>query len=329
MKKTIALLLSLMMVFSLAACGSSDTTTDDTPAQKAVVRLGTLMGPTGVGTVKLWSDDDAGTTTNDYTITLSTDPTEISAGMIAGNYDIAACPLNMASVLYNKLEGNIQMLAINTLGTLYLLSAQPLESIADLAGKTVISAGQGATPEYVLNYLLEQNGLTDSVTVEYRSEHAEVATLAAAATADDDTLYLLPEPNVTSALSQNEALQTVLDLSDAFEEASGVALAMGCIVARKDYVEQNKETVDAFLTEYQASVEYTQTNLDETAALCETYGVIPKAAVAKQAIPRCSITFQSGTAMRDIATANLTVLYEANAQSVGGSLPGDDFWYGV
>ena len=104
---------------------------------------------------------------------------------------------------------------------------------------------------------------------------------------------------------------------------------MGCIVARKDYVEQNKETVDAFLTEYQASVEYTQTNLDETAALCETYGVIPKAAVAKQAIPRCSITFQSGTAMRDIATANLTVLYEANAQSVGGSLPGDDFWYGV
>lgn len=329
MKKTIALLLSLLMVFSLAACGSNDATDDGAAQQKAAVRIATLKGPTGIGSVKLWADDDAGTAANDYTFTLCTDPTEVSAGMIAGSYDIAACPLNVAAVLYNRLEGNIQMLAINTLGTLYLLSTQPLESISDLAGKTIITAGQGATPEYVLNYLLEQNGLTDSVTVEFRSEHAEVATLAAAATADDATLYLLPEPNVTSALTQNQSLQTVLDLSEAFEKASGVALAMGCVVARKDYVEQNKAAVDAFLTEYQQSIEYTQTNLDDTAALCETYGVIPKAAVAKQAIPRCSIAFKSGTEMRDIATANLTVLFDANPQSVGGSMPGDDFWYGA
>ncbi len=329
MKKTIALLLSLLMVFSLAACGSNDAADDGAAQQKVAVRIATLKGPTGIGSVKLWADDDAGTAANDYTFTLCTDPTEVSAGMIAGSYDIAACPLNVAAVLYNRLEGNIQMLAINTLGTLYLLSTQPLESISDLAGKTIITAGQGATPEYVLNYLLEQNGLTDSVTVEFRSEHAEVATLAAAATADDATLYLLPEPNVTSALTQNQSLQTVLDLSEAFEKASGVALAMGCVVARKDYVEQNKAAVDAFLTEYQQSIEYTQTNLDDTAALCETYGVIPKAAVAKQAIPRCSIAFKSGTEMRDIATANLTVLFDANPQSVGGSMPGDDFWYGA
>lgn len=329
MKKTIALLLSLLMVFSLAACGSNDAADDGAAQQKVAVRIATLKGPTGIGSVKLWADDDAGTAANDYTFTLCTDPTEVSAGMIAGSYDIAACPLNVAAVLYNRLEGNIQMLAINTLGTLYLLSTQPLESISDLAGKTIITAGQGATPEYVLNYLLEQNGLTDSVTVEFRSEHAEVATLAAAATADGATLYLLPEPNVTSALTQNQSLQTVLDLSEAFEKASGVALAMGCVVARKDYVEQNKAAVDAFLTEYQQSIEYTQTNLDDTAALCETYGVIPKAAVAKQAIPRCSIAFKSGTEMRDIATANLTVLFDANSQSVGGSMPGDDFWYGA
>ena len=329
MKKTIALLVSLALVLlTFAACGG-EAQNEDAPAEKTTIRLATLKGPTGIGSVKLWADNDAGTAANAYTVTLCTDPTEVTAGMIAGSYDVAACPLNMAAVLYNKLEGNVQMLAVNTLGTLYLLSAQPLESIADLAGRTVVTAGQGATPEYVLRYLLEENGFSDSVSVEFRSEHAEVATLAAAATAEDSALYLLPEPNVTSALLQNKALSVALDLSDAFESASGVSLAMGCIVAKKDFVEANRAAVDAFLQEYKASVEYTGTNLDETAALCETYGVIPKAAVAKQAIPRCSIAFQSGAQMQETARANLEVLFAANAQSVGGALPGDDFWYGA
>ena len=152
---------------------------------------------------------------------------------------------------------------------------------------------------------------------------ALVATLAAAATADDDTFYLLPEPNVTSALLQNSALKNVLDLSKTFETASGVSLAMGCIVAKKDFVQQNKAAIDAFLAEYQKSVEYTSTNLDDTATLCETYGIIPKAAVAKQAIPRCSIAFVTGSEMKTVATENLNVLLAASAQSVGGKLPGD------
>ena len=246
-----------------------------------------------------------------------------------GSYDVAAVPLNMASVLYNKLNGGVQILAINTLGTLYMLSTQDLADISALEGKTVLTAGQGATPEYVLNYLLEKNGLTDKVTVEFKSEHAEVATLAAAAGADDQTIYMLPEPNVTASLLQNQALKTVLDVSSAFESASGVSLAMGCIVAKKEFVEQNKDAVDAFLTEYKASVAYTETNLDDTATLCETYGIIPKAAVAKQAIPRCSITCVTGADMQKIATENLNVLLAASPKAIGGALPADDFWYGV
>ncbi|MGN0571213.1 MAG: ABC transporter substrate-binding protein [Candidatus Fimenecus sp.] len=326
MKKVISLVLAVLMVLSLAACGANENTTTDT---KAVVRLATLKGPTGIGTAKLWADDDAGLTTNEYTVTLCTDPTEVLNGMAGDNYDIAAVPLNMASVLYNKLNGGVQILAINTLGTLYLLSTQELADISALEGKTIVTAGQGATPEYVLNYLLEKNGLTDKVTVEFKSEHAEVATLAAAAGTDDQTIYMLPEPNVTSALMQNQELKNVLDVSAAFESASGVSLAMGCIVAKKEFVEQNKAAIDAFLAEYKASVEYTETNLDDTAALCETYGIIPKAAVAKQAIPRCSITFVAGADMQKIATENLNVLLAANPQSVGGKLPADDFWYGV
>ena len=327
MKKGISLLLAVLLVLSLAACGANtDETASDT---KTVVRMATLKGPTGIGTAKLWADDDAGKAKNDYTVTLCTDPTEVLNGVVEGSYDVAAVPLNMASVLYNKLNGGVQILAINTLGTLYMLATQDLADISALEGKTIVTAGQGATPEYVLNYLLEKNGLTDKVTVEFKSEHAEVATLAAAAGADDQTVYMLPEPNVTATLIQNQALKTVLDVSSAFESASGVSLAMGCIVAKKEFVEQNQAAIDAFLTEYKASVEYTATNLDDTATLCETYGIIPKAAVAKQAIPRCSITCVTGADMQKIATENLNVLLAANPKAIGGVLPADDFWYGV
>lgn len=327
MKKGISLLLAVLLVLSLAACGANtDETASDT---KTVVRMATLKGPTGIGTAKLWADDDSGKAKNDYTITLCTDPTEVLNGVVEGSYDVAAVPLNMASVLYNKLNGGVQILAINTLGTLYMLATQELADISALEGKTIVTAGQGATPEYVLNYLLEKNGLTDKVTVEFKSEHAEVATLAAAAGADDQTVYMLPEPNVTATLIQNQALKTVLDVSSAFESASGVSLAMGCIVAKKEFVEQNQAAIDAFLTEYKASVEYTATNLDDTATLCETYGIIPKAAVAKQAIPRCSITCVTGADMQKIATENLNVLLAANPKAIGGALPADDFWYGV
>ena len=327
MKKGISLLLAVLLVLSLAACGANtDETASDT---KTVVRMATLKGPTGIGTAKLWADDDAGKAKNDYTVTLCTDPTEVLNGVVEGSYDVAAVPLNMASVLYNKLNGGVQILAINTLGTLYMLATQELANISALEGKTIVTAGQGATPEYVLNYLLEKNGRTDKVTVEFKSEHAEVATLAAAAGADDQTVYMLPEPNVTATLIQNQALKTVLDISSAFESASGVSLAMGCIVAKKEFVEQNQAAIDAFLTEYKASVEYTATNLDDTAMLCETYGIIPKAAVAKQAIPRCSITCVTGADMQKIATENLNVLLAANPKAIGGALPADDFWYGV
>lgn len=327
MKKGISLLLAVLLVLSLAACGANtDGNASDT---KTIVRMATLKGPTGIGTAKLWADDDAGKAKNNYTVTLCTDPTEVLNGVVEGSYDVAAVPLNMASVLYNKLNGGVQILAINTLGTLYMLSTQDLADISALEGKTVVTAGQGATPEYVLNYLLEKNGLTDKVTVEFKSEHAEVATLAAAAGADDQTIYMLPEPNVTASLLQNQALKTVLDVSSAFESASGVSLAMGCIVAKKEFIEQNKDAVDAFLTEYKASVAYTETNLDDTATLCETYGIIPKAAVAKQAIPRCSITCVTGADMQKIATENLNVLLAASPKAIGGALPADDFWYGV
>lgn len=331
-KRIIALVLAAVMLLSLAACSSkTDTTTPETTTEpvavNADINIASLKGPTGVGTAKLMADNDAGTALNHYTFTLSSDPTEVSAGIINGSFDIAACPLNLASVLYKKTNGNVQMLAINTLGVLYILSSDPtVTSIADLAGKTVVASGQGATPEYVLNYLLEKNGIADKVTVEYKSEHSEVATLAASG---DAKIVLLPEPNVTAAMSQNADLKIAVNMTTEFESASGVSLAMGCLIVRKDFAEANKDAINAFMSEYKKSIEYVSTNLDETSTLCETYGIIPKAAVAKKAIPNCNITFISGAEMKTMATENLTVLFNANASSVGGAMPGEDFWYGV
>ena len=321
-KKISALIIAVIMLLSFASCTIGDKTPKATNTQ---INITMLKGPTGIGAVKLMSDSDAGNTLNKYTFSLSSDPTDISGGIVNGSIDIAACPLNLASVLYKKTNGNVQMLAINTLGTLYIVSKDPtITKLADLEGKTIVTAGQGATPEYVLNYLLEKNGLNDKVTVEYKSEHAEVATLALSGEADT---VLLPEPNVTAVLSKSEDFAVAVDLSKEFENVSGVSLAMGCIIARKDFVENNKAAVDAFLYEYKNSIEYVANDIDGASSLCEAYGIIPKAAVAKKAIPNCHISYLSGEDMKKTANENLTVLFNANPSSVGGELPKDDFWY--
>lgn len=332
MKKVLSVLLVLALMLSFAACTAQKDNEEpsqnaQTEYQSVTMRIAGLSGPTGIGMVKLMSDQDAKTTKNDYKFTLVSDPTEISAGMINGSYDIAACPVNMASVLYNRLEGNIQVLAINTKGVLYVLeNGSTINSFADLAGKTVYATGQGSTPEYILNYLLEKNGLTDKVKVEYKSSHDELATLAAAG---EVTIAMLPEPKVTSAIMQNSDLRIALNLTEEFEKISGQTLIQGCIVVKKDFAQANPEAIEMFLSEYEASVNYTSTNLDETAALCEQYSVIPKAAVAKKAIPNCNITYIAGADMKASVMENLQIFFDADPTSIGGKMPADDFYYGV
>lgn len=277
--------------------------------------------------VKLMSDKDAGTAKNDYQFTVVSDPKEIVAGMLNSSYDIAACPVNLAATLYNKLEGNLQVLAVNTKGVLYVLeNGNTINSFADLAGKKLYATGQGSTPEYILNYLLEKNGIADKVTVEYVESHDELASLAAAGKA---TIAMLPEPKVTAAMTKNADLRIALNLTEEFEKASGKTLIQGVIVAKKDFVTNNPDAVKMFLTEYKASIDYTASNLEDTATLCETYGIIPKAAMAKKAIPNCNIAYVDGADMKTAVAANLQLFYDANPQSIGGKMPADDFYYGA
>lgn len=317
MKKIFALLLALALTLSMATGVLADN---------APINVYALKGPTGIGMVKLMNDND-GT----YAFTLAGATDEIVSAVASGAADIAAAPTNLASALYNKTSGNVQLLALNTLGVLSILeNGDSIQSIADLAGKTVYSTGQGATPEYVLRYILEANGLTDSVTVEYKAEHSELATLAAAGQAD---IVMLPEPHVTSVLSQNENMRIALDITDEFAAAttldgqSDTTMSMGCVIVRRDFAEANPEAVLAFLDAYSQSVTFVQENIDEAAAMVEAQGIMPKAAVAKKAIPNCHIVFIEGEEMKTQIQPFFEILFNANPKSIGGSLPGDDFYY--
>lgn len=313
MKRIVAMLLVAVMAVSLfAGCGSK---------APDPINIGALQGPTGMGMVTLMGDEFH----SKYNITIATAPDAIVGQVVSGELDIAAVPINLASTLYNKTEGNIMLIAVNTLGVLYVLEdGETVNTMADLAGKTLYATGQGSTPEYMLSYLLAANGLTDSVTVEYLTEHSELGTRMAAGEA---SLGMLPEPNVTATMAKNEKLRVALDLTEEWKSVAGIEPVQGCIVVRKDFFEANATNVRVFLKEYNAAVNYTNANRAETAVLMEQYGILPSAAIAEKAIDKCNIVCYRNEEMRLAAESMLEVLFNANPKSVGGKLPGDDFYY--
>lgn len=318
MKKFIALLTAVLLVFVLVGCGSEPS------HPEAEIRVAALKGPTGLGMVHLIDKSDNGKTENSYKFELAGAPDEISAKLIKGELDIAAVPTNLAATLYRKTEGEVKIAAINTLGVLYILeNGDSIQEIGDLAGKTLYATGLGSTPEYALNYILEKNGLSDSVTVEYKTEHSELAALMASG---DVEIALLPQPFVTSVTANNADIRIALDVQAEWESAAGIPLSMGCIVVRTEFLEQYPEAAAKFLEEYRESAEAATSNAAETAALSEKYDIMA-AKVAEAAIPRCGIVCITGNEMKSAAEQFLAVLYEADPTSVGGAVPDEDFYW--
>lgn len=312
-KRVFAILIALLL---LTACTAA--------AQPA--RVYALKGPTGIGMAGLMQDH-----AEEYEFTLCGAADEIVAAIASGSADIAACPTNLAVTLYQKTQGSVQLLALNTLGVLHVVTSDAsIASIDDLAGRTVYATGQASVPEYVINYILEQNGLTDSVTIQYVAEHSELATLLAAGKAE---IGILPEPHVTSALMQNDSLRAALDVTALFEGAAKKAgsedmvLSMGCVIVRRAFAQEHPEQVAAFLDQYAASVEFVNGDADAASEQVEVFGILPKAAVAKRAIPNCHIVFIAGEDMRAQIEPLYQVLYAANPASIGGAMPDDAFYY--
>lgn len=291
------------------------------------VRVGSLKGPTTMGLVNLMHDAEEGSAEGSYTFTMATQADELLAGMVSGDLDIALVPANVASVLYNKTEGGVSVIDINTLGVLYCITGdESISSVGDLAGKTVLTTGQGSTPEYVLNYLLAANEVTDC-TLEFKSEATEIA---AVLQSDASQIAVLPQPFATVAMAQNEALRNAFSLTEAWDAVSdGSQLVTGVTIVRDAFLEEHENAVELFLQEHAESAEAAVSDLDGTAELIAGYGIIEKAPVAKKALPYCNIVCISGDEMETALSGYLNVLFEQNPTSVGGKLPEADFYYGV
>ena len=353
MKKIISLLIiAVMLISALASCGenkqtsestipsvateTTSSTTDDpkTPDYTDVkARTFALKGPTGMGIAKLMDDASNGTAALDYEFTIVASPTEITPEILAGRFEIAAVPINLAATLYNK-GADISVVAVNTLGVLYTIEkGNTVNSIYDLEGKTVYATGKGSTPEYIINYLLDNAGISDKVNIIYLSDGAEVAANIIAAK-DDVTIGILPEPSVTSALIQDKSgeVRVALDMSAEWDKICETPIVQGVIVMSNTFLKEHADAAWEFVAEYKASTDFANENIDEAAQLIEKYGIVPKAAIAKRALPNCNIvcfgtspdaTVNNG---KDMIEAMLKVLYEANPASVGGKLPDEKFY---
>lgn len=336
MKKLIALTLTLILaVFLFAACNNNteelpeNENVENIPEEKPerlvadVTRVTALKGPTGMGMAKMIKDADA-----KYKFEISAAPADVQAALISKVIDIAAVPTNVASVLYNKTEGAIKVLALNTEGVLYVLDATgTIKSVEDLRGKTIGATGQGSTPEYILRFILKENGIdpdTD-VTLEFYTEHAELATRMASGEVE---IGMLPEPNVTTTMTKNDKLVKALDLTEEWSKvAPESALVQGCIVARTEFIEQYPDTIKDFLKEYAASVEYINTAEDAPEIIAEL-GIVPAAPVAKMALPNCNICYYDSTlGMSEKLTGFLEVLNSFNPKAIGGALPDSGLFY--
>lgn len=318
MKRIVTMITAAVMLFSLAAFAACSKKQDDTE-----IRIAALKGPTGMGMVKLADKQNY----PNYTVSIEASPDALNPRIISGEVDVAAVPVNLASVLYNKLDGDISVLAVSTLGVLYVVEAgSEVNSVADLAGKTVYATGQGATPEYILNYLLDKNGVAGSVEVNYVVEHAALATMLADGSAE---IGMLPEPNVTSTLAGNDNLRIALNLTEEWNKVCSTELVQGVVIARKSFVNEHPEAIEQFLREYEKSSAFVNENIDEAAKLIVDVGILGNVEIAKKAIPNCNISFSKGEAMHKAVEGMLAVLFEANPKSIGGKLPDKDFYYGI
>lgn len=347
LKKFSALLLALSLLFCITACGGETAPSDDpvpsdpvsaeeSPSADVEADLGTirftvLSGPTGVGASKLMADVDAGEAAHDYTYNICTANDEVTSMLLNGDTDIAAIASNVALNLYNKTDGGVTVIALGTLGVLHILEAnggQSIQSVADLAGKTILAPGQGANPEYILRYVLSENGLDpdEDVTIEFYTDASEITAKLLSGQAD---CAMLPVPAATAAIAKSEgSVRAALDLTAEWNALdNGSQLIMTAVVVRTEYLEANPQAVDAFLADYAASIDYVNENVTEAAELVANYGFAPSAAIAAKAIPQCNLVCITGADMQPAIDGYYSVLYAANPNSVGGSLPDDAFYY--
>ncbi|NLT57823.1 MAG: ABC transporter substrate-binding protein [Clostridiales bacterium] len=335
MRRLLAMLLAVLLCLTLfAACtkkGDPQTPPDGDqetppPAEPVTVRIGGMTGPTGMGFAGLYKNAQENPEAYPYEFQIVATADELTPNLATGSLDVAAVPANLASVLYNNSEGEYRLLAVNTLGVLSIVDLNVgIETLEDLKGKTLYSAGKGSVPEYALSYILAQNGFEEGdVTIEWKSEAGEIVALL---NGSGEGVAMLPQPYVTVAQNQLADLKIAIDLTEAWD-ALGVDSRMitGVLIGRKAFVEANPEAIDKLLEDYKASIDYVNAQPAEAAQQIEALNVA-KAPIAQKAIPHCNLYFMQGAEMKEAMQGYLQVLLDQNAKAVGGKLPDDAFYY--
>lgn len=319
MKKTLLIFITLL-IFALCLFINQRI-----KARETKMNIATLKGPTGIGMLKIIDEND---NHKKYNIIVYTDPMLIVTDFLNHDIDIATLPTNIAATLYNKTNYSINMLALNSFSNLYILTdLSNIHSISDLKGKTIYTTGQGSIPQYALEYVLYQNGINydNETNIEYEKEHSQLAALAIMS---DIHIVMLPEPFVSEVISKNPNMKIVIDINDEWNKVRNKEslLPMGCIVARKDFIECNKMKVDNFLNEYKSSVSYVNDNIKVASLLADKYDIM-KNSIALKAISNCNITFVEGEDMRNKVNMLLRILSSFDSKSIGESIPNEDFYY--
>lgn len=338
--RILTLTLAVLLCLPLAACGKTnndgnDTTTDPEGTAAAdldkelKIDIMVLSGTTGVGIAPLMNDVTTGNAALNYNIEVASSADLINPGLINGEIEIAALPTNVASMLYNKTGGKIMVAAVNTKGVLYLLeNGETVHSFADLKGKTVYLPGQGSNPEYIFKYLVEKNGLVIGTDVFVDYTYGSPDELATAIASGLVSLAVLPEPKVTSIKSQNASVRSALDFTAEWNKVTEEGeLVQGCIVVQKSFAEEHPAELAQFLKDYEASINFVNTNIEEASTMIEAAGIISKAALAKKALPACNICYMDGEEMKTSLNAFFKVLYDIAPAAIGGQLPDDGIYY--
>lgn len=340
MKRIFSIFILTALCLCLCACGGAVSTEQETvtienavtsapaveeTAEKTIANVMVLNGTTGFGMAKLISDASTGGAALDYNFSVESDASVVTAALINGSCDIAALPTNAAATVYSKTEGGVQMLAINTLGVLYVVvntENAAVESLDDLAGMTVYAPAQN--PTFLFQAILSAAEIEDVIIDNTYAQPADLRTALAAGEVD---IAVLPEPMVTIACAANETLSPVLDLTTEWDAVYPAgSLVQGCIVARTEYIDQNPEAIELFLEEYEASITYL-TQGEDAGALIEETGVFTNGAVAQKAIPNCNVCFLAGADMMTAMNSFSEILFEVQPTAIGGAVPGNDFYY--
>lgn len=336
LKKIVIWCMNMAAAAVLAGCGIASekgvvaaVTETTAETEKVSMRIGSLKGPTSMGLLFLMEDAEKEKSDINYEFTMATQADELLPLMVKGEMDVALVPANVAAILYERTQGGVAVVDINTLGVLYMVTGDGnITEIEDLKGRTIYLTGKGTTPDYVLHYILAGNGFTENdYTLEYKSEATEVAALLAQ---DPDAVGLLPQPFVTAACMQNEALQIVIDLNEEWEKLQGEdtsRMVTGVTVARKAYLEEQEAAIASFLAQHEESAQSINLDTQKGATLAVEAGIVAKESIAQKAIPECNITCITGEDMKQALSGYLEVLYEQDPEAVGGSLPGEDFYY--